>query len=86
MPIDEACGSGRVLVQVKRGRRTISARRARLRSDCRFRSSVTFRKPRRLGRGRLKFSVRFLGNASVAPARAKTRRVRAKTRPARRGA
>ena len=54
----EAC-RGTVTVQVKAGRRTISARRAKLRRSCRFASKVTFRRAARLGRGRLKFIVRF---------------------------
>ena len=58
---------GTVTVQVKAGRRTISARRARLRRTCRFSSRVTFRRAARLGRGRLKFVVRFSGNRAVAP-------------------
>ena len=69
---------GTVTVQVKAGRRTISARRARLRRTCRFGSRVTFRRPARLGRGRLKFVVRFSGNRAVAPGSARTLRVRAR--------
>jgi hypothetical protein len=67
-----------VTVQVKAGRRTISARRAKLRRNCRFASRVTFRKASRLGRGRLKFVVRFSGNGAVAPGSARTVRVRAR--------
>jgi len=69
---------GTVLVQVKTGRRTISARRARLGKRCRFASRVTFHRASRLGRGRLKFVVRFSGNRVVAPGRARTVRVRAR--------
>jgi hypothetical protein len=61
-------------VQVKKGRRTISARRARLGRKCRFRSKVTFR---RTLRGKLRFIVRFGGNRAVAPGHARTVRVRA---------
>jgi hypothetical protein len=61
----EVCGSGVVSVQVKAGRRTISTRRARLRADCTFRSAVTFRSRRRLGRRRLTFEVRFFGNRAL---------------------
>ena len=76
---------GTVTVQVKAGRRTISARRARLRRSCRFSSRVTFRRAARLGRGRLKFIVRFAGNRVIAPGSARTVRVRAavRRRPAR---
>ena len=69
---------GRVSVQVRAGRRTISTRRARVRSTCTFASRLTLRSPRRLGRGRLSFTVRFLGNDAVRPYRAKARRVRAR--------
>ena len=69
---------GTVTVQVKAGRRTISARRARLGRACRFSSRVTFRRAARLGSGRLKFVVRFSGNRAVAPGSARTVRVRAR--------
>ena len=71
---------GTVTVQVKAGRRTISARRARVGRACRFSSRVTFRRAARLGRGRLKFVVRFSGNRAVAPGSARTLRVRARRR------
>ena len=73
---------GTVTVQVKAGRRTISARRARLGRACRFSSRVTFRRAARLGRGRLKFVVRFSGNRAVAPGSARTVRVRARVQGA----
>jgi hypothetical protein len=65
-------------IQVKAGHRTISARRARLGRRCRFHSAVTFRAPKRLGRGRLRFIVRFSGNRVVAPGSARTVAVRAR--------
>jgi hypothetical protein len=65
----EVCGSGVVSVQVKAGRRTVSTRRTRLRPDCRFRSAVTFRSARRLGRRRLTFEVRFFGNRALTGAK-----------------
>jgi hypothetical protein len=65
---------GSVTVQVKKRRRTISARRAKLRRTCRFASHVTFHR----ARGRLRFIVRFSGNGSVAPGSARTVRVRAR--------
>ena len=55
-----------------------SARRARLGKRCRFASRVTFHRASRLGRGRLKFVVRFSGNRAVAPGPARTLRVRAR--------
>ena len=72
----EACGSGVVSVQVKTGRRTISTRRTRLRPDCTFRATVTFRAARRLGRGPLRFTARFFGNRVVTGLTATPRRVR----------
>jgi hypothetical protein len=77
MSASDGC-RGRVSVQVRAGRRTVSTRRASVRADCTFRSSLVLRAPRRLGRGRLAFTVRFLGNASLTAYRAKARRVRAR--------
>src|SRR3954470_280347 len=58
---------GVVTVQVKTGRTTISARRARVTSACRFASRVAFAQRRRFaGRRRLRFTVRFGGNAVLA--------------------
>ena len=77
----QACAGGRVAVQVKRRRTTISNRQVSLRDDCSFRSAVTFREPRRLGQRRvLRFTARFLGSERLAPARAGTQRVRARPR------
>lgn len=59
----QGCRTGTVSVQVKRGTRTISTRRVRLTRRCTFTSAVTFRDRRRLGDGRLRVTVRFLGNA-----------------------
>ena len=70
---------GRVQVQVKAGRKTISARRHTLRSTCRYRGRVTFKNAKRFDRsGRLKFSVRFLGNAELTRSKTVTRFVRTK--------
>ena len=72
----EAC-NGRISVQVKARRNTISLRRARLRRDCTFRSRVTFRAPRRFaGQRRLRFRVRFLSNDLLRPIQAREVRVR----------
>jgi hypothetical protein len=72
-----ACRGGVVAVQVKRGTRTISTRRARLTRSCGFASAVTFRDRRRLGDGRLKVTARFLGTAVLAPRTAGSVSVRA---------
>ena len=57
-----AC-QGRVAVQVKAGRKTISNRRVQVRSNCTYRSVVTFKDRKRFSRnGKLGFKARFLGN------------------------
>jgi len=62
-----ACRGGRFSVQVKVGTRTVSTRRAALRADCTFASSVSFSGRRRFGRARsLRFVVRFLGSDRLA--------------------
>jgi hypothetical protein len=73
----QACTTGFVSVQVKRGKRTISTRRVRIRRTCGFSSTVTFRNRRRVGTGRLSVTVRWLGNAVLAPRTAQRVRVRA---------
>jgi len=65
--------SGRVSVQIKRGSVTLSTRRATLSTSCTFSSSVTFANSRRFGSAsRLKFTARYLGNARVSRATAKS--------------
>ena len=71
------CATGFVAVQVKRGTRTVSTRRAALGRDCRFASTVVFRDRRRLGAGRLQVVVRFLGNPILGPQTAERVAVRA---------
>ena len=62
---------GRVSVQVKAGRRTVSTRRAAVDRRCEFRLRVTFRDARRFGRARtLRVFVRFLGGERLRPVRA----------------
>jgi hypothetical protein len=64
-----AC-NGRVTIAFKAKRRTVVRRRASVTSTCRFRSAVTIRTRRRLGRARrLKASARFGGNRLLAPVR-----------------
>jgi hypothetical protein len=69
---------GRVSIQVKARKRTISRRRAFVRHNtCRFSSKVRFRHQRRFGRAkRLTVRVRYAGNAELKPAKARIRRVR----------
>ncbi len=73
----QGCRTGFVSVQVKRRTRTISTRRVKIKRTCGFSSTVTFRNTRRLGNGRLKFTVRWLGNAVLAPRTARSVNVRA---------
>ncbi len=74
--------SGRVSVQVRRGRTTLSTRRVRLRRDCTYSSAVSFSVRRRLGRAtRLMFRARFTGNALVSPDAAPMRAARIRRRP-----
>ena len=61
---------GTVTVQIKAGRKTVSTRRVKLRSNCTYRSRVTFRIKGRLRPRTLKRSVRFGGNAVMAAKRA----------------
>lgn len=68
---------GRISVQTKNGKKTISTRRAKLRSDCTAKRKLKFSLPDRVGNGRLRLTVRFLGNKRLKPARAKQLRVRA---------
>jgi hypothetical protein len=69
---------GRIAVQVKARRRTISTRRPFVRrKTCRFSSRVRFHSRRRFGRARrLSVYVRYGGNAVLTPAKSHVRRVR----------
>lgn len=64
---------GRVSVQIKNGTKTISNRRARVSKSCKYSQRVTFKVRKRLqaGGGKLKVTVRFLGNAAAKPKKAK---------------
>lgn len=68
--------SGRILVQVKLGRRTISARRVRVGSRCTFDSTVRIRQARVGRRRTARIAVRFLGNSLLRPSRARVLPVR----------
>ncbi len=72
-----ACANGLVSAQVKVGRKTISTRRTKLTSRCTYGISLRFAKSRRLGNGRLKVTVRFLGSQGLSPKRVAPRRLRA---------
>lgn len=73
----QGCGAGVVSVQVKAGAKTISTRRVALRRNCTFVSTVTFSNRKRLGStGRLKFVLRFTGNAVLSRSAAVARNLR----------
>ena len=61
---------GRVSIQIKAGRSTVSRRVVRLGTDCTYRSSLTMRRTRRLS-----VHVRFAGNDVVNPLRGATKRL-----------
>ena len=62
---------GRVAVQVKAGKRTVSTRRVAVDRRCGFRSRVTFRDVRRFGGARaLRVFARYLGGDRLRPVRA----------------
>jgi hypothetical protein len=68
----KAC-RGKVLVQVKSPKKTISARRVSLKRTCTYRSQVTFTSRNRFNSdGKLRFLVRFLGNADLKRRAART--------------
>jgi len=62
---------GKVAVQFKAGGKTISTRRASVKSNCAYSSKVTFSLPRRLHPSKLSVVVRFAGNAVLNAKRAK---------------
>lgn len=67
----DAC-QGRVSVQVKRGKKTVSNRRTQVREDCTFADKVAFRDRKRLGNARsLRVIVTFQGNKFLLPQKAK---------------
>ena len=73
-----ACKGGRVSAQWKTiAGKTVSTRRATLSSSCTYRIRVTFANRRRLGSGRLKVIVRFLGTARLERRSAGSRLARA---------
>lgn len=71
------CADGQVSIQVKAGSKTISTRRADLRRDCSFSSTVRFADRSRFTRnGRLRFTLRFTGNEVLGRSAAVARNVR----------
>ena len=70
--------SGRVTIQVKRGKRQVATRLARLSRSCRYRKVVSFRSTRRLraSKGRLRVTTTFRGNTVLSSKRGAPRVVR----------
>lgn len=72
----DAC-AGRVSVQIKAIRKTISTRRRTLSAACTYKSTVTFRNRKRFaGRSSLSIRVRFLGNPRILPVKLKPLKAR----------
>ena len=65
----EAVCSGRVRLVLKKGRRTVARRTARVSRRCAYRRRITIRSPKRTGRrARLRVTARFGGNAFLSEA------------------
>ena len=54
---------GKVTIQIKAGKKTVSTRRANVKKNCTFSKKVTFTVPARLNPSKLNVFVRFGGNA-----------------------
>ena len=68
---------GRVTVTVKAGKKTISRRTTRLRSNCTYTNKVRFRDAKRFGTANaLRFTARFQGNAALRARQATSVKVR----------
>lgn len=71
-PTGVACG-GRISVQTKAGRKTLSTRRATVRSNCTYRIRLSFKNRKRFGRrAKLTVRVRYLGSARISPQTVRT--------------
>ena len=71
--------AGTVVVRVRRGNHTISARRSEIDQDCRFSSRITLGDSRtsvRRTRNTFRFLTRFTGNRELLPTRGPERKVR----------
>ncbi|HEV7806844.1 MAG TPA: hypothetical protein VGO80_13555 [Solirubrobacteraceae bacterium] len=66
-PTGAAICSGIVNVRFQNDDTTISSRNVKVRSDCTYRSTVTFRKRLRTRVGKLRVRARFQGNAVLRP-------------------
>lgn len=73
---EDAC-QGRVSIQVKRGKKTISNRRTQVRPDCTFAKATKFRNRKRIGKARtLRWVVTFQGNKVLLPQKTRVQTVR----------
>ncbi len=77
LPARDRICSGTVTVRFQKRGTTISSRNVFLRSDCTYRSRVTFRTRLPTRRGVLSVRARFQGNAILQPRSSSTRTVRA---------
>ena len=71
----QACANGGfVSVRVRRGRKTVVTRRARLAADCTYTVTIRLKSRRRIGRGRrtLTLTVQWLGNRFLEPSAVRT--------------
>jgi hypothetical protein len=65
------CAGAKVSIQSKVVRKTVSTRRGNVTKKCTFKIKVSFKKKARLGKGAVKVTPRYLGNAAIAPIRGK---------------
>jgi phosphodiesterase/alkaline phosphatase D-like protein len=70
-----AC-AGTVVVRATKGKRVVSSRRVKVKSNCRYRSRFTVRKRTSSLKGKVKIRVRFLGNSLLKPRSARGKNVR----------
>lgn len=79
VPAQQGCGSAAfVIVQIKAGHNTISARKAKLSKTCKYKSTVSFGLPKRFrGKSLLRVQAKFSGNRFLLPSNSKVKKVRA---------
>ena len=77
VPASLGCGSAAfVIVQVKAGAATISARKVKLTSKCTYKSTVTLHfKKRFFGHKKLRFQAKYSGNRFLSPSQSPVKHV-----------
>jgi hypothetical protein len=78
-PAAGATCSGKVVLTVKRGKKTVAKRTAKLSPSCAWKARVTFRNRKKLGRkrsGKLTAKARYTGNTAMTTKTSKTVTVR----------